>query len=214
MSQAIYQPFGISVFGSAIIRVEPDVASLYFAVSRLEQEPKDAFQKAREGALSVQAFLRQANIDDVGSSRVQLAEEFHYGGSEKRFAGYRASISFHVLLRELDRMEEILAGVINAGANSIRSIDLQTSRLKEVRAEARQRAVEAAREKAELYCKTAGVNLGAVIHIEDANPDLLHRQEGHRISEIKPDDEGPLNAFEPGSIVVGGAVFVAFQIES
>jgi hypothetical protein len=30
------------------------------------------------------------------------------------------------------------------------------------------------------------------------------------VREIVPDDDGPLKAFDPGSIVVGGAVMMAF----
>jgi len=34
---------GVKVFGSAVLRVESDVASLQFAVSRQAKQPKDAF---------------------------------------------------------------------------------------------------------------------------------------------------------------------------
>jgi hypothetical protein len=47
--------------------------------------------------------------------------------------------------------------------------------LKELRADARKQAVVAAREKAELYCREAGVAVGKVIAIEDSNPDQLTR---------------------------------------
>lgn len=212
VTQSVQRPFGINVFGSSIVRVEPDVASLKFAVSRLKQHPRDAFRDAREGAQSVRAYLAQAEVGDVGSSRITLSEAFRYTGGENRFVGYTAKVSFHVLLYDLERMEEVLSGVIDAGANGIDSVEFQTRRLKEVRKEARQRAVEAAREKAEVYCQTAGVTVGSVIHIEDVSPDQLRERGGHVIRETQPDDEGPLRAFDPGSIVVGAAVMVAFRI--
>ena len=37
-------------------------------------------------------------------------------------------------------------------------------------------------------------------------------REGHVVREITPDDDGPMKAFDPGSIVVGGAVMVAFAL--
>lgn len=212
VTQSVQRPFGINVFGSSIVRVEPDVASLKFTVSRLKQHPKEAFQDAREGAQGVRAYLARAEVGDVGSSRITLSQSFRYTGGEHRFVGYTAKVSFHVLLYDLDRMEGILSGVIDAGANEIDRVDFQTRQLKEIRKEARQRAVEAAREKAEIYCQTAGVALGPVIHIEDLNPDQLQGREGHVIRETQPDDEGPLRAFDPGSIVVGAAVMVAFEI--
>ena len=212
VQQSLKAPFGISTFGSSIIRVEPDLASLSFTVSRLEQRPKDAFRQAREAAEKVGVYLGQAGIKDIGSSRIALSQSFKYTGGEQRFVGYTAKVAFNVLLRDLDRIEEILTGVTDAGANEIDAVDYQTSNLKELRAEARRRAVAAAREKAENYCQAAGVTLGPVIHMEDVNPDQLRNREGHVTRETQPDDEGPPRAFNPGSIVVGGAVMVAFEL--
>ncbi|MCI0624977.1 MAG: SIMPL domain-containing protein [Acidobacteria bacterium] len=212
-TQSIERPFGINVFGSSVARIEPDIASLKFAVARLADHPKDAFREAREGAQSVRATLAQLGVSDVGSSRITLSQTFRYTGSEQRFVGYTAKVAFHVLLHDPDRMEAVLSGVVDAGANEVNSVHLQTSRLKEIRAEARQRALEAAREKAINYCKAAEVALGPVVHIEDLNPDILEMARGeHRMREAQPDDEEPLKAFDPGSIVVAAAVMVAFEI--
>jgi uncharacterized protein YggE len=117
------------------------------------------------------------------------------------------------LLHDLDRTEEILTGIVDAGANEIKAVDFQTSRLREVRADARRRAVEAAREKAENYCEAAGVTLGPVIHIEDVNPTRLRGGEGHIAAGAQMDDEAPTRAFDPGSIMVGGAVIIAFGLK-
>ena len=201
------------MFGSAVLRVKPDVVSLNFTVSRLEKQPKEAFAATRKTVQKVSQYLTQASIEDVGSSRINLSQAFRYVGGENKFLGYQAEVSFHLLLSDLERMEDILSGVVDAGANKINSVDFQTTRLKELRAEVRRQAVAAAREKAEIYCEAAGVTLGKVIHIEDINPEQLRGREGHRVrEEIKPDNDEPLKAFDPGSIVVGGAVVVAFAL--
>jgi uncharacterized protein YggE len=211
--QLIQTPFGINVFGSALIRVDPDIVSLNFAVSRLQQHPKDAFQEVRKASQGVRRYLEQAKVGEVGASRVSISQEFRYTDGEQKFIGYTARVAFHVLLRQLDRMEDVLTGIVDAGVNEITSVDFQTTRLKEVRAESRRRAIAAAREKAENYCSAAQVNLGKIIHIEDVNPDTLHGREGHVTYEIQPDDSGEIQIFDPGSIMVGAAVSIAFKIE-
>ena len=214
VSQVIERPFGVSVFGSALLRVEPDVASLKFAVASLEQHPRDAFTNARQAAQSVRAFLAQAGLYDVGSSRVTLSQTNRFVNGEQKFVGYTARIAFHVLLRELDGMEETLSGVVDAGASEINSVELQTSRLKELRIEARSRAVVAAREKADTYCQAAGVMVGRVIHIEDIRPELIQGNSGaHLAREYQPDDQGVLRAVNPESVLVGAAVIVALEIQ-
>ena len=204
----------IKVFGSAIVRVVPDAASIVVAVSCLEQQPEAAFAAARRGAQSVNAYLHARGLRDVGSSRITLAQEFRYTANEQRFAGYRARIAYSIHLRELDRLEETLTGLIAAGANELTSVKFETTRLKEIRADARRRAVAAAREKAELYCAAAGAAAGRVSGIEDVNPDLLTgRFEGHARREVAVDDAGDSGAMDPAAIVVGAAVHVIYQIE-
>jgi hypothetical protein len=213
-TQQITNPTGITVFGSAIIRVAPDIVSLNFSVSQLEQHPKDAFKAVRADAQKVNNFLADSQITDFGASRISLEEAYQYRNNEHQFIGYRARVSFHVLLTELDRLEAILSGLVDAGVNRIDQIDYQTTRLKELRAQARQRAVAAAREKAEIYAQAAGVSVGGVLHIEDVNPDILRGHEGHTQREIPQDEGAPLQAFDPGSIVVNGAVMIAYALQS
>lgn len=212
IQQPIVTPFGISVFGSAIVRVVPDVVVLSFSVSQIKPHPREAFQAVREAAQHVQTYLSGARIKDAGSSRISLNEEFRYINNENKFVGYRTIVEFRVIISDLDRVEEILAGVVDAGANKIRSVDFQTTRLKEIRAEARRQAIIASREKAEVYCTAAGVEVGEVIQIEDLNPDQLRGREGHTHVETPHEDEGEAKAFDPSSIIVGGAVRVTYTI--
>jgi len=212
VAQSIRTPFGISVFGSSTVRIAPDLATIQFSVLRTRENPKEAFQAVRETTHKVQEFLVKAGIKDAGSSRISLQSKFEYKGGESKFVGYQASVEFRVLLYDLDRTEEILTGVIDSGVNNLGAVEFQTRRLKELREEARQKAVAAAREKAEAYCKAAGIELGEVLHIEDVNPDQLRGNEGHTRFEVELEDDGKTQAFDLSSIIVGGAVMIGFTI--
>jgi uncharacterized protein YggE len=203
---------GVKVFGSAVIRVEPDVASLQFAVSRQAKQPKDAFQETHRAVKGVRAYLTQAGAaGDMAASRITLTRTFEYTNGRQQPTGYSAKVTFNVLLSDLGRMEELLVGVVDAGANEIDAVEFRTTKLKEHRAEARRRAVAAGREKAENYCRAAGVALGAVTSIEDISPEVLRGSgEGHTSREAPSDDAGPERAFAPGSITIGAAVSLVF----
>lgn len=211
-SPAVRNTTGVTVFGSALLRVPPDVGSLLFTVARTAKKPREAFALAREGAAAVAKYLKSVNIADVRSSRVTLQHDYTYSGGERRLVGYLARIGFSVHLRELDRVEEVLTAVVEAGANQVDSVSFETTRIREVRAEARTLAVRSAREKAELYAQAAGITLGAVVQIEDVNPDILTgRSEGHATTKVDADEtaSGPI---DPGAIAVGGAVRMCFAI--
>ena len=122
--QLIQNPFGINVFGSSLIRVEPDIVSLSFAVSRIQKHPKDAFQDVRKASQSVRKYLEQAKVDEVNTSRVSISQTFRFISGEQKFMGYTAKVVFHVLLKKLDQMEDLLSGIVDAGANEIESVEL------------------------------------------------------------------------------------------
>jgi uncharacterized protein YggE len=205
----------VKVFGSAVLRVEPDLASLQFAVSRQSKKPKDAFRETHEAVKVVRAYLSQAGIGNVAASRISLARSYEYSGGRSQPSGYQACVSFNVVLGDLDRVEDVLVSIVDCGANEIGSVEFRTSRLKEYRAETRRRAVAAAREKADVYCRAAGVSLGAVLSIEDVNPNAVRGTgEGSTASEVTTDDTGPDRALAPGSIIVAAAVTIVFAIAS
>jgi uncharacterized protein YggE len=209
---AMTQP-GVKVFGSAVLRVEPDVAALQFAVSRQAKNPRDAFKETHTAVKALRAYLaKTGTAGDVAASRVTLSRTFEYINGRQQPTGYSARVAFNVILSDLAQMEELLAGVVDAGANEIDAVEFRTTRLKEHRAEARRRAVAAGREKAENYCRAAGVGLGPVVNIEDVSPEVLRGSgEGHTSRETSS-DEGPDRAFAPGSIVVGAAVSRVYAV--
>ncbi len=214
VAQSIRNPNGISVFGSYVLRVEPDVAQVIVAVAHTKPEPPGAFAATREALAQVRAYLRQADVApaDVQTSHMDLSAQHDGYGKERAFLGYQARVSLSVRLTDLRRYEEILAGVVQAGANQIQSTEFQTTRLAELRAQARRGAFAAARRKAELYAEEAGVRLGDVLHVEDVNPDGLGRRESHG-ADVDLESEGDgLQPTAPGSIQVKAAVQLSFAI--
>jgi uncharacterized protein len=220
--QAMRQPFGVRTYGSAVIRVDPDIASIRFMVSRTENHPKDAFNAVREASKKVVDYLQFVDAKkETGTSQITLEQTWEFIGSKRKFIGYTGSVGFHILLYDLRQLETLLIGLVDAGVNEIYNVDFQTSRLRELRSEARRKAVEAARAKAENYCLAAQVKLGRVLHIEDVNPDTSNffgrRYEGHAtnqnvVDQLGAGDAEDIKAFNPGSITINAAVFISFAI--
>ena len=220
--QSIRQPFGVTTYGSTVIRIDPDIASIHCAVSRTENHPKDAFKAVREASKQVADYLQQIDAKiETSSSHISLSQTWDYSGAKQKFVGYTARVGFHTLLYDLDQLESLLIGIVDSGANEIGGVNFQTSRLKELRSEARRKAVEAAREKAENYCLAAQVRLGKVLHIEDVNPDTSNffgrRFESHVmnqnvIDQVEAEQAEDLQSFKPGSITINAAVLMSFSI--
>ncbi len=213
VNQSIQRALGVTVFGSTLMRVDPDYASLRFAVTRLAAKPKEAFDEARAGAERVREAIRKLGVGDrdVRASGLSLAEEYAGYNQDRHMVGFRATIDFHVIVRDFAVTEPLLVAVVDAGADRVSSVHTKTTRLRELRKDARALAVAAARAKAEQYAAAAGVKLGAVVHIEDVNPDEMSRR-SHLPDVDMAAEQAEAEAHNPGAISVAGAVMVTFAI--
>ncbi|HEY2364827.1 MAG TPA: SIMPL domain-containing protein, partial [Polyangiaceae bacterium] len=168
----------------------------------------------RRGADAVRAALAAMKIDtrDVRSGDLALAEEWVGFNENRRMAGYRATASFHAFVRDFGKVEPVLVAVVDAGADRIHSVHHKTSRMRELRADARTRAIAMARAKAQSYASAAGVKIGAPLHIEDVNPDDYSRRSSHMPDVDLTAEEPETEPANPGSIVIAGAVMMCFAI--
>lgn len=203
----------IKVFGSALVRVTPDVACAEVRLSRIKSTAKEAFAKANADSKIVHDYLKSFPVDDVCSSRIQLTKVQEYRNGVSKFLGYQASLGYSIVIRDLDRIDELLIGAIDSGADELDGVKFFTSRLKAIREDVRRSALEAAYRKAQIYAEAAGVDVGVVCGIEDMNPEIVSgRSERGMHDSPEGENVDVTKAVDPGAIVVGAAVNVRYRI--
>jgi uncharacterized protein YggE len=209
--QLVRNPWGIATYGAANVKAAPDLVRVRFKVIRVEQKPSRAFAAASEVVQRVRQVLRRHGVSDaaVQRSRLDLRSSWSGFGPDRKFLGYECKASFSAESGELDDVEPLLVDLVEAGANEIEGVDFDVTAKGEMRAQARRQAVDAARRKAELYAEAAGVRLGAVLHIDDVDPENVgyERYRGHGVA-------GAASALDlaPGHVVVSAAVILGFSI--
>lgn len=208
--QMINRPWGITVYSTASVQAAPDLVRLRFHVARLEQAPAQAFAAATEAVGAVRRAIRAHGVPDGDVQRSRLSLKSHWSyGNERKFLGYQCQASFSVESRDLDDVQQLLVDIVAAGTNEIEGVDFDVIDKPGLRAEARRAAVAAARRKAELYAGEAGVRLGAIVHIEDEDPEQVrgpYRSHSSARAESSEED------LAPGHVVVSAAVTLGFAI--
>jgi uncharacterized protein YggE len=209
--QMVERPWGISGFGAASVKAVPDLVRIRFKIVRVEQTPAAAFDAVRTAVRAVRGALREHGVADeaIEGSRLDLKTATEYVNGTYNFVGYRCQAAFAVESGALDDVEPLLVDVVSAGANEIESVDFDVIAKRELRAEARRKAVAAARAKAELYAEAAGVRLGAFLHVEDVDPE----QPG--VSRYRSHAEAAATTAQdlaPGHVVVSAAVIVGYAV--
>ena len=122
----------------------------------------------------------------------------------KMTPGYVARIGFNIKLNDLDLVEDVVSGLISAGANELVNIAYQSSLILEARNDARRQAVNAAKEKAILYCQELGVTIGKVLAINEVLTPAAPKP---------PIVPGIPNNSDPTDLSVGATVEVTFEID-
>ncbi|MER6166844.1 SIMPL domain-containing protein [Streptomyces violaceorubidus] len=207
MTQAIEEPWGISVFGSGTVRAEPSLARVRPAVDVLEPSPELAFQRAGEAVTRLREVLRRHGVPDasVSGSRLGLSSEYgpHDGG--RTLLGYRCQASYTVETEALDGLELLIADVVGAGAHRIDGVEFDVRDRPALLDEARRRAVAAARRKAQVYAEAADARLGPVLHIQDVESEPVA---AFRVAR----SGGVPGALAPGAVEVSARVVLGFSL--
>jgi uncharacterized protein len=213
-SESISTPWGVSVFGAASLDAAPDMARLRLAIRETKKRPAEAFEVTRGAVNRVREVLRGHGIPDaaVSTSRLNLRSSTRYDPREggQKFAGYECAASFMIEVRDLEVLEAVLVDAVEAGANQVEGVEFDVSTKKALRARARAAAVTATREKAELYAEAAGVRLGAVVHIKDAEPE--RGEAVYRGYAASAAESGRDSNLTPGQLSVTAAVILGFSI--
>jgi uncharacterized protein YggE len=158
----------ISVSAEGEASAAPDMSVVSLGVSGSGKELAPTRDEVNARASSVLARLRELAVAeaDISAPDVAIHPEYDYRKGQ-RLIGYRVSRQVTARVRALERLGDVLDGVVAAGANEVHGAQMSASNPAAAEQEALQVAVAAARAKAEVLAEAAGVRLGPVARIEE-----------------------------------------------
>ena len=168
---AAVPPRTLHVSGEGRASAAPDQAVFTVAVTALDaslaRATRDANERARKlldalSAVGVPAVDRQTVRFDV-----QMQRNLPKPEAPPRITGYRVTNAIAVKLRDLAKLGAVLDAALAAGANEVESLALTRADPSPERASALAGAVKAARAKAEVMAKAAGLRLGQILEISE-----------------------------------------------
>jgi hypothetical protein len=158
----------ISVTAQGEATVAPDLALVSFAVTGSGSELAPTRDDVNVRASAVLARLRDLGLSDadVNAPDVGIHPEYDHRRGQQ-LVGYRVARHMTARVRQLDRLGEVLDGVVAAGANEVGGAEMTASDPSAAEHAALVAAFAAARAKAEVLAAAAGVALGSVARIEE-----------------------------------------------
>jgi uncharacterized protein YggE len=159
---------GLIVVGAGAASAEPEVALVAFGVELRGDDPASLVdQAARKINQAIAAAQEQGVADgDIQTTGYNLWAENIYDPETGASTGevvYHLSHYVQATLRDLDQVGELLAAVVEAGANSISGVNYAVEDAEALVEQARQQALEDAATRAKQMADGLGITLGKPI---------------------------------------------------
>lgn len=172
---------GIHVTGTGVVYGEPDTAVLDVGVSTVAEDVKLAMAEADEIMNAVRAAAVAAGVaeEDVVTTGLHVWRDERLDSEGNTTATrFQVRHSYRLTVRNVDAAGEVLAAVVDAGANEVGGISFTLSDAGALAEEARNMALRDAEVRANGLAVAAGLELGAPTAISEleVGPEPQFRQ--------------------------------------
>lgn len=161
----------VTVTASGTVAVVPDQARLSSGVTSEGATAREALTANTAAMAKVIGELKSSGIDakdiQTSSFRVEPRYTRPEEGKAPSIDGYTVTNDVQVLVRDLNKLGEILDRLVTAGANQSSGLNFEVSTAETALDEARKQAVANARRRAELYAAASGAQVGEVLTITE-----------------------------------------------
>lgn len=165
-------PTTISVSGTGEVVAIPDVATFSFSVRAEGDDASSAQSESATKINAIMAFLKEKGIaeSDIKTQGYNLYPRYKYEEiycpvgrycpNEPVQNGFEVNQTVTVKVREIEKAGDLLSGVGEQGATDISGLTFTIDDTDALKAEARELAINDAREKAKVLADNLGVKLG------------------------------------------------------
>lgn len=211
--QEIKQVPQISVSGEGKIKVIPDEATISATVETKGNNVKEVKQKNDEQIDAVLKLIKKMNLApaDYRTQRVALNPQYDY---EKKKTTYNATQTIEIIVRDLNKYDELMEGLVNQGINRIDNVVFQSSKLAQYESDARKLAMKEAKHKAEDYVSVLGQKIGRAMTISDNTQSYTPQPVYARMKTMAMEsDSAQRETLAVGEITITANVSVNFILE-
>ncbi|MBD3370161.1 DUF541 domain-containing protein [Candidatus Fermentibacteria bacterium] len=209
----------ITVTGNGMASAEPDLAVITAGVNVTMHEPGAAVDSAAVLVNDVMAAARALGVrgEDMQTTYYNLWIEEEYDSQSGRYTGkmvYHAQHTLQFRVREVSEVGDVLAGLVEAGANSVSGVAFTVEDQRALEDEAYADAVANARHKAELLAESMNVSLGRMQSLSEwgytypeTTESAYYNYGGGLSSTVS------VPPVTPGSFRISAQVQVTFEVE-
>lgn len=164
----------LDVVATGEVNAVPDIATIGAGVVTQAPSAAAAMAENAQRTAATVAAIRKAGVGDrdIQTTSVNLSPQYRYAENQPPvITGYQASSRVSVRFRDVKKAGPILDSLVAAGANQIDGPTLSIDKPEPMLDQAREKAIAAARARATLYARAAGLQVKRIIAISEESSD-------------------------------------------
>lgn len=202
-----------NVTGEGKVTAKPDSASIMAGIQAQASTVKSAQDQINAVINKVSQDLKQSgvNAEDIQTTNYNINPNYDYTGGSQKANGFSASTTLSIKVKDISRINDVIDEATANGANQISGISFEVSDKAKLENEARQMAVNQAKQKAADAAKIAGFKLGRIVNYSEGNPGLPRPI---MMQALAAKSSGsPSTEVQPGSTDVTINVTLSYEIQ-
>lgn len=224
-----------SMTGEGRVNIKPDIAVVNLGVNFEGSTVKLAQEQLNERINKVTSEIKKLGIDekDIKTENYNIYPEYYPVSvlpqqgknspaiepsvisvdENKNIRGYSANTNLSIKVRDTEKVNQVIDISTQNGANQVGGISFDVDDRSAAENEARMKAVEDARKKAEAAAKVAGFKLGKVVnYYESLNPYTPYSSGYSGVAALDVKEDVPTE-IQPGSMEVVVSATLNYEIK-
>lgn len=161
----------VSFSGEGKVVAKPDIAKISLSIVTDALTSKVAQDENSRKSKAITDFLKKQSIDDkdIKTTGYNIYPQYKYPqyGGQPTITGYQVNQTMEVKVRDLDKISDILDGVVGAGTNQVNQLSFEIDDPDALKAGARAKAVADAKKKANELQSQVGISLGKIVNFSE-----------------------------------------------
>lgn len=182
----------INVTGEGKVIYRPDVAKLNATILTENEFLKVAQEENSKKSNVLVSYLKSAGLEekDIKTTGYNIYPQYSYpppcppysvcplDSDRPKIIGYQVRNSYEITIRDISKAGEILSGVVGSGVNEVSSLVFTIDQPEALKAEARKKAIDDARAKAEKLADDLNRRLGKIMNFYESTfpPPIVFRE--------------------------------------
>ena len=204
----------LAVVGEGKVEAVPDTAYVDAGITVNKASSVDEAQKKiNDTNNKIIAGLKAIGIEkaDIKTSNYSISPNYNYVNNENKLDGYNGNATITIKVRDQQMASKVIETVTTAGANQIQGYRFVVDKPELYREQARNAAIQNAKDKAAKIAKDLGIKLGKITNIiESSSSNNLVYYKALPLSGGGMGGSNGVN-IEPGSQTVTSEVTLYFE---